>query len=150
MMPLKVLVGVAEGTIVSIKKMAKPLHPISKPADTALHSLQQVIRSFFCGNVNFFLLLSWLEVLFVWYEPQTGSHRWRGPRGRTLLVSRPQKMLGLTELWAFGAMSGWYIGTSILGILFPIEMHRLMLATPKIRLIKPQGRKLHKVIQKRK
>lgn len=58
----------------------------------------------------------------------------------------PQKRLVLSDLWAFRT-SGWYSGISTLCILFPIEMHRLKLVTPKIRLVKLRGRKLHKVIQ---
>lgn len=41
------------------------IHPLSKPADIGLHSLLQVLESLFCGNMNLFLALSWLEVHFV-------------------------------------------------------------------------------------
>lgn len=37
------------------------------------------------------------------------------------------------------ALSGSYNGTSNLGIIFPNEMHRLMLVIPKIRIVKPKA-----------
>lgn len=55
------------------------LHPLSKPADTGLHSLLQVLESLFCGNMYLSLPLSWLEVHFVWQEQERLC-------GRTLLV----------------------------------------------------------------